>query len=234
MNHKYRITLLLFFTITNSYCQNLIKNPSFEDSATGKYWHDILEYCNLLGAGSVDICYKGNITEDPSAIQFAPKNGKNCLSISLFEIEIHTSDYITNDISPLKKDIKYDFSFYITPDDSCGYYVKNIDVLFCSATYLKQNLSCIQPQKIYVGPTLSFDISDFKNDGQQGKWIKLSGSFIATGKENVMVIGNFTDDKKYKYYFKRDLGYKTTKKFRVDNFGGAEYFVDDFLLTENE
>jgi hypothetical protein len=230
MNIKYYLLAILTFSFTVlTHAQNHILNPGFEDSTPDKHWTTSYTYCNY--PENMNVCSKAAPYNNVAAINFDPIDGKNCISINLFGIEVHWSDYLINNIIPLQKGAQYAFSFYITPDDSCGYYVKNIDALFCNSKYLKQNISCTQPQKIYVEPTLSFDISGFKKNGQEGKWIKLSGTFIAGGNENILVIGNFTDDKKYKYYFKRDLSYKTTKQFRIENFGGADYYLDNFSLT---
>lgn len=233
MKIKYYLFTHVLFTITAfTQAQNLIQNPSFEDSILDKHWVTSLKYCNY--PETISTCSRTPAYDNGAIINFDPIDGKNCVSVNLFSIEVHWSDYLINNIIPLQKGIKYDFSFYISPDDSCGYYVKNIDVLFCNSKYLKQNTSCIQPQKIYVEPTLSFDISNFKKNGREGKWSQLSGTFVANGNEDIMVIGNFTNDKKYKYYFKRELSYKTTRQFRIENFGGAEYYLDNFSLKTIE
>jgi hypothetical protein len=83
-------------------------------------------------------------------------------------------------------------------------------------------------------PTLSFDISQFKNNGKQGNWIKLSGNFIAKGNENVLVIGNFSNPKMELYFRKRILNYKTDKQFKKENFGGANYYLDSFSLVHDK
>jgi hypothetical protein len=47
-----------------------------------------------------------------------------------FSFAIKGSDYFLTRFGVLKKGDKYSFSVYISPDDSCGYSVNNIDILF--------------------------------------------------------------------------------------------------------
>ena len=212
------------------FAQNLIINPSFEDSVPLNNWSSHFRYCKLNQP--VPLCT--NLAKPTSSeyISFHAQDGNNCIAISLFFMDIKESDYIISDIQTLEKGKNYSLSFYISPDDSSGLYTKNLDVLFCSTKYLKQNISCLMPQKIFVKPTLTFDISTYKKDGNEGIWTKLNADFIATGIENVMVIGNFSDPQREKYYGKKVLSYKTTKKFRSEHFGGAEYYLDNFSLVE--
>lgn len=225
--------LIISILITNVlFAQNLIQNPSFEDSVPLRNWESHFRYCQIHHP--IAVC--SNLAKPSSAeyISFPAQDGKNCIAIGLYFMEVKGSDYVVNDIKQLEKGRKYSLSFFISPDDSTGLYVKNIDVLFCNSKYLKQSISCLQPQKIYLQPTMSFNISAYEKDGFEGKWTKLSGDFIATGNENIMVLGNFSNPKTNRYYGKRHLSYRTTKKFRTDHFGGAEYYLDNFLLTCNE
>lgn len=227
---KFIILILNILLVNTVSAQNLIQNGSFEDSISLKNWYSHFRYCKVIHP--VALC--SNFADKLSSeyIPFSAQEGKNCIAISLYFIEIKGSDYVINDILPLEKGKKYSLTFFISSDDSSGLYAKNIDVLFCNSKYLKQNVSCLMPQKIYVQPTLSFDISYFNKDGFEGSWTKLTSDFIAQGNENIMVIGNFSNPKTKKIYGKKKISYKTTKKFRRNYFGEAGYFLDNFSLIE--
>jgi len=219
------------FIITKSYTQNLITNHSFEDTLAIGFWTTNMSACFN---SSVNICSKlkrqANNTEQ---INFDVIDSNNCVYLSLFQCHTGWSDYLINKGFKLENGKQYEFSFYITPSDSCGYYSKQIDVLFCSSNDLSKNLSCSTPGKIYLSPTRSFDISSFRQAGQEGKWIKLSCVFTAKGTENTLVVGRFFSDKKVrKIVSTRVLNYKPSKHFIAENFCSADYYLDNFSLVE--
>lgn len=231
MKKVFNFTICLF-VITKSYTQNLILNHSFEDSMSGVSW-----------TTSMGICYNSPLTICSSTengnnniehLNFNVVEGNSCVYLSLFQCHTGWSDYLINKGFKLEKGKKYEFSFYITPSDSCGYYSKQIDVVFCNIVNLKNNFSCATAGKIFLIPAVSFDISSFKRTDQEGKWVKLSYSFIAEGTENSFVIGRFFDQKKLrKIVTTRTITYKPTKSFVVEHFCGADYYLDNFSLLEN-
>lgn len=223
--------ICLFF-IFKCFSQNLIPNHSFEDSLTTISWTTSMGICYN---SPIIICRstEGNIN-DAEHINFNVIDGNSCVYLSLFQCHTGWSDYLINKGFKLEKGKQYEFSFYITPSDSCGYYSKQIDVVFCRIDNLTKDLSCATPGKIFLTPAISFDISSFKQTDQEGKWKKLSYSFIAEGTENSFVIGRFFDSKKVrKIVTTRILTYKPTKTFLVENFCGADYYLDNFKLVEN-
>ena len=217
------LALLISFVSYSGRTQNLISNSSFEDSSLHT-WSSPLSKCyNLLP----NICSR----TDPGAnlINFDAQNGKKCLYLSLFECYTAWSDFITQPIPKLIKGKKYQISFYITPDDSTGYFSKEIHFLACDSSYFYQNVSCVTSGKILLTPTLVFDISRFKKTGQQGNWSLISGEFVADGSENFISIGRFTKNGS-KNISTRIFHYKPSKQQLKEQFCAADYYLDNFSL----
>jgi hypothetical protein len=234
MNIKktFPIALCLGICISSS-AQNLIRNPGFED--TGKaylFWSSPMRNC--YGAPLL-ICHHRGEDRFFEKIPFSSKEGNNCATLSLFQCVTAWSDYLTNPIVPLKKGATYEFSFYITPSDSCLYFSRNIDVLFCNASFFSKEYECATNGKIKTAPTLIFDIATFKITGQEGKWLKLSGSFTAKGDEDMMVIGSFfRKGKTARNASTRIFHYRPNKKLRKTLQCSADYYVDDFSLIKRD
>lgn len=219
------------FIITKSYSQNLILNHSFEDTLATSFWTTNMGICFN---SPVNICNKlkeGAINTEQ--IRFDVIDSNNCAYLSLFQCHTGWSDYLINKGFKLEEGRQYEFSFYITPSDSCGYYSKQIDILFCNIADLSNSFSCSTPGKIFLTPSTSFDISSFKQTGQEGKWIKLNYVFVAKGTENTLVVGRFFSNKKVrKIVSTRVLSYKPSKQLLLENFCSADYYLDNFSLVE--
>jgi hypothetical protein len=230
MNKIFSITVCLAICL-GSRSQNLIRNPSFEDTGkTSLFWSSPERNC--FGAPLI-ICHNGGEDSFFEKIPFSCKEGNNCAMLSLFQCVTAWSDYLTNPIAPLKKGAAYEFSFYITPSDSCLYFSRRIDVLFCNASFFSKEYECATNGKIKTVPTLSFDIATFKITGQEGKWLKLSSNFTAKGDEDMMVIGSFfRKGKTARNASTRIFNYKPNKKERKTLQCSADYYVDDFSLIE--
>lgn len=219
------------FIVGKSYSQNLIFNHSFEDTLAASFWSTNMGICYN---SPVNICnnLKGE-SIDREQIHFDVIDGNNCVYLSLFQCHTGSSDYIISKGFKLEEGKHYDFSFYITPSDSCGYYSKQIDILFCNIADLYSNLSCTTPGKIFLTPSTSFDISSFKQTGHEGKWKKLSYSFVAKGNENTLIIGRFFSNKKVRKIVSTWVfNTKHSKQFLLENFCSADYYLDNFYLVE--
>jgi hypothetical protein len=223
---KLFLTLLIGFVPYSCKTQNLISNSSFEDSLINT-WSSPLSKCYN---GVLNICSK---TEVRNHIDFDVQSGKNCLYLSLFQCYTSWSDFITQPVPRLIKGKKYQISFYITPNDSTGYYSKEIHFLACDSNCFYRNIACEAYGKISLTPTLIFDISRFKETGQQGKWLLISGEFIADGSENFIAIGRFTK-KGEKKISTRIFHYKPSKKQIKEQFCAADYYLDNFSLILND
>lgn len=228
---KKRLCFIFYFLlIIKCYSQNLITNPSFEDTNPTNFWSTSMGICFN---SPVNICYKTDNYNDVNHIGFNAYDGKNCAYLSLFQCKTQWSDYLINKITRLEKGKKYEISFFITPSDSCRYYAQDIDLIFCNSNSLSKNISCLTPGKIFMEPTLSFDISTFKKTGQEGAWIKFSNTFIASGGEDLMVVGGFFKEGKRRNNFTRTFNYRPTKRV-LQNFCGADYYLDSFSLVEKK
>ena len=220
---KIFLTLLISFASYSGKTQNLILNSNFEDSLLNAWSSPVSKCYNLLP----NVCSRTDLGDN--LINFDAQDGKKCLYLSLFQCYTAWSDFITQPILKLIKGRKYQISFYITPDDSTGYFSKEIHFLACDSTYFYQNLECSTSGKILLTPTLIFDISRFKRTGQQGNWSLISGEFIANGDENFIAIGRFTK-KGDKNISTRIFHYKPSRKQIKEQFCGADYYLDNFSL----
>jgi hypothetical protein len=229
------LLLVLFcnLQVINSDAQNLIPNGSFEDSIETNQWFTSFKYCKLPWDVALFKRIDNSVWDEEGYEYkgFVPFDGNNCISIQLFVTENHFSQYIIVSIPPLHIGKTYNLTFNITASDSCGYAVDNIDALFCNSKYLKQNISCLSPQKIYVSPTLSFNIAELKKQNSEGNWLRMEASFVANGDENLLAIGNFSNDKKEKYWSKRKIGFKRTYEFNHSLKAAANYYLDNFALV---
>ena len=221
---KLFLTLFFGFISYLGKTQNLVSNSSFEDS-TVNVWSSPLSKCYNIPP---NICSRTDLNGND--ICFDAQNGKKFLYLSLFQCYTSWSDFITQPIPRLIKGKKYKISFYITPDDSTGYFSKELHFLACDSIYFYQNVSCITNGKISLTPTLIFDISNFKQTGQQGKWSLISSEFIADGSENFIVLGRFAK-KKDKNISTRIFHYKPSRQQIKEKFCAADYYLDNFSLT---
>lgn len=182
--------LFLLFTYLFANAQNLVPNPSFEDtvSCTGP-WN-----CSC----TLEIAYPwfnpNTATSDFISIYFNcgdhyynqnPRTGSAYAGI--FGWLVQTREYLEVKLdSSLQQGIKYCLSFYISRNEGCSGATDKIGAYFSNDSLLSNSPYNIpvQPQ---IETTAGVLISDTMN------WIQISGEFIAQGGESFLTIGNFRD-----------------------------------------
>jgi hypothetical protein len=94
---------------------------------------------------------------------------------------------------------KYNFELYVSLADSFWYATRSLSVLFCSNSKCGEIVQCSQPGQEFNYPLFrTLFVPQWNYDGpylndKQG-WTKISGSYIADGTEENMIIGNFCGD----------------------------------------
>lgn len=203
---------------------NLVPNPSFEDTLgcpttlaslyKTTYWTsptwgspDYFNTCNTGNAG---------VPNNLFGKQFA-FGGNAYIGISIYDLSITSSyrEYIQVKLQQtLTSGNKYWVSFYVSLADSNDYAIKEIGAYFSDIEVNKSmdtTLSFI-PQIQYNASVISDKIN----------WTKISGSFIATGNENYLLIGNFNRK-------------QTTTAIKVSNSNAAySYYYMDNICVSND
>ncbi len=117
-----------------------------------------------------------------------PYQGSNYAGLTLYwNSQSNYREYIAVRLSQiLLQDAKYCFSMYFSLGDSCVYSCDNIYLGLSNDTigFYSQNI---------INPTTVYKL-DYKDNFSTLNWIKAESSFIATGTEEYIIIGNFNND----------------------------------------
>jgi len=95
-------------------------------------------------------------------------------------------------LSPLVGGKKYYVTFYVSLADTCMFACNNIGAYLSDSTLVYQNTG-IGKVKSYLQPQISNDTAHNPLTDEVN-WMKISGSFVAAGGEQYIIIGNFVDD----------------------------------------
>ena len=224
--------------------QNLVNNPSFEDfdacplefgglEKVVPSWHqptdgstDYFNSCstemstakNFMGGQSA---YDGNGYAGMYA--YAPKDYREYLTAEFKE--------------PLKRSQKYVFSFQISLAEESQYGVNEFGILFTTKPLdlnTKQHLS-INPMTRKKGFNYTI-IRSHKYFADKQGWTEVSGTYIATGGEGFMTIGNFNANKNTRL-LESGTNLKKVAYYYVDMFAmkplKSEYKLDEVYVLEN-
>ena len=228
----------LLFLCRNSEAQNLIPNPSFEDTS-GVYcgiftvadFNSSINYWHTPSQGTPDIystvinqscwnhqpnsSYGGPICLKGSQ---APRTGNVFVGLGCYSIPgLNQREYIQSALtSPLIPGEFYNVEFYASLADYCEKFVDKLGAYFSDQPIAGGN---DQPLAFIPQISTAIYISDTSD------WIKISGTFQATSALNYITIGNFYDD-------------STTPT--LPNPGssggpgcyGAYYYIDDVSVSE--
>ena len=197
---KYRyilLTIILGITASSNYAQNLIPNYSFEVYDTCPYsagqiyyalpWtdpsnatSDYYNSCNLGGAG-----VPNNFAGNENA-----KDGNAYAGLAMY-VDPSGTEYREYIQVPLSSSLVasecYRVIFYVSVTDEVKYGITNLGVYF-STTPVTTCLQCIMP---YTPQINHFNPSGI---GNSSGWTKIEGTFIASGGEQYLTLGNFNDD----------------------------------------
>jgi len=177
---------------------NLVPNPSFEEfyscppqpCGTGSLTYCKEWFSEYGGGGSSDY-FNSIFTSCYNSVQMIniqhPKTGEAFAGICVYLNPLNTNNYrefLEIELKEnLKQDKRYCGQYYVSLINPCTYAIENIDMFFSkNANYRNDiNLLTLKPQiKNNKGI-----ISDTLN------WVKINGSYIASGSEKFITLGNF-------------------------------------------
>lgn len=198
--------LFLLFSI-QIFSQNLVLNPSFENTKRcsyyiGRFNENIIDWSTPT-FGTTDLfnpCSKKNtgIPDNYNGKQY-PKNGKNYSGIYVHS-ENNYREYIQAQLSQeLKKDTKYTISFYVNLAEKSDFAIKSIDFLLTENklnTTLSRELSNKQLKKLNIENFTLYKIDTNQFYDNKSGWTLITMEFVAEGYENFLIIGNFNKNSK--------------------------------------
>jgi gliding motility-associated-like protein len=210
-----------FIYLLNSAQINFVRNPSFEkvDLCGGSFYiSNALNWDSLKAGGgggnSMIDCSNTNILNQ------LPRSGRGYAGLSYFKnspASVSWRSYIQSQlIKKLDKNKKYCVTHYANLLNRSQYAIDELGLYFDSgavATILPAREAVVNPQ---VKSPVGIFYSDTLN------WMKVQGTFIATGTENYLTLGNFKSyaSATYSLVYPSSIGMV------------AEYYIDDVSVIE--
>lgn len=205
--------------------QNLVKNPSFEHykncpKQLGNLKHDLIDW-DTPTLGSTDYFH------GCSQAMGTPKNfngeqpadfGEGYVGLYLYAPDNYREYLQAHLTETLKKGDKYVLSFYVSLAERSDFAIKEFGVCFSEnpiEVETRKVLSRRYLSKVSGDVSNYFEIkySEYYSDNEA--WVKVEKEFVANGKENFLIIGNFKDNKKTQ-------NFKTKRKAKQ----GSYYYLD--------
>lgn len=190
------LAIILFFMFATSYiqAQNLVPNPSFEDTVSCPI-NGNLNNVNLWvnpNSATPDyfhICTFGNfgVPVNGYGNQSARTGNAYAGVISIMNISGYREYLQVQLTSPLSAGVKYCVEFYVMAADSSTYSINNIGAYLSNVP-----ISSPSSNEFTVTPQIENQISSPIN--QPNVWQLVTDSFIATGGEQYITIGNFNNN----------------------------------------
>tara|TARA_R110002051_G_scaffold319378_1_gene403349 strand:- start:1340 stop:2431 length:1092 start_codon:yes stop_codon:yes gene_type:complete len=235
MFHRIRPLLIIILLLKFPLClgQNLIKNPSFEINAEcpkrmGNFNID-LPFWSTPTRGTTDYfnsCSSLMGVNDNFKGTQKPFHGKGYAGFYVIAPEDYR-EYIQAEISStLEKGKKYRVSFYVSLAEKSDYAIRDLGVLFAEKKISLNNKNYLSKTQIYTIEDNSFNFQEIRGSNflsNDKKWVKLSKEFIAEGKENFMILGNFDNNASPRRI-------DTKKDLKI----GAYYYIDMVSLIGAE
>lgn len=208
MRNIYLSACVLFFG-TAIQAQNLVVNPSFEQTASncGNFggegfrsdldatWNnansnvpgdscsspDLFAPCNTVFGISVT-----GVPNNELGWQ-QPRTGDRYVGLITYSLGSNYREYIQGRTSaPLVAGQQYCVSMFVSKGDKVPYATNNMGVYFSNNEYLRD--ACVDGSLIPVTPHLNYTCSPITDTLN---WVRLQWNYVATGGEQFFVIGNF-------------------------------------------
>jgi len=174
--------------------QNLVPNPSFEDTVSCSGSGDIneLEFWvnpTLSTPDFLSSCANGNFNVPTNAYgNQSARTGNSYVGLVTIMNASGSREYIQVQLtSPLDAGTEYCVEFYVCTSDSSTYSVNNIGAFLSTNAISSSNGTELICTPQIVNPTSS-------PLNQLNTWQLVSDSFIATGGEEYLTIGNFNNN----------------------------------------
>ena len=224
-----KIFIVIFlFLVTKTNAQNLVLNPSFEDTiaCTGtyamqcKYWYWATYGSPDYFSEQPDIfCGTSPVPLSNVGFQYARTGiayvGLAPFFTTIFPSYVNRREYIGGILSDtLKQGHEYCISFYVSVADGMKYVIDGMGLYLSvdsAVDYtINTNLSFI-PQISNPSGNIIYDTLN---------WVQISGTYIANGGEKYLTIGNFKDDA------------NTMIDSTSSTANSAYYFIDDVSVID--
>jgi hypothetical protein len=240
---KKNFTYLLFMLMSVfASAQNLVVNPSFEQTAStcGNFggedffndlngsWNnasnnalgdscsspDLFSACNTLFGNPTP-------TNMPSAVlgyQYS-RTGTHHAGIITHEALSEYREYIQGrTTSPLQAGTAYCVSMYVSLGDNSSFATDNMGIYFTNSEYLRDPCPGTSSSLINVTPQLNYDCAPITDASDN--WVRLEWNYVATGGEQYFTVGNFFNNANTNI---ANLPFNLTNPY-------AYYFIDDVSI----
>ncbi len=219
---KFLATFILLFIVNIVFSQNLIPNPSFEDTIQCPDFHGQIDrtlYWYSPSNGTPDLLhtcssnYDVTIPSNANGYQY-PNQGDAYIGLRVYAGPINTIliEYIQVELTnQLEKNKEYLVEFYVSLADSSMWAVNNIGVYFSDNPFFIGTESYLNYIPQIINPS-SNPLIDTMN------WLLISDIYVAEGGEKYLTIGNFSDN----------LNSDTV--FMGGPWGQAYYYLDDVSI----
>jgi len=231
-----KLFLFLFFIFSNNnisvFAQviNLVPNASFEEftQCPTNGWGEIYlaePWTAGLSASTGSSDYINTCSLDIAIISILqvqlPKTGNAYARIDLFENPTSNyREYIETKLkNSLESNKKYCGEFYISFPDYGSYASANIGMYFSQTEVIQTSLTAPLPYIPQIKNTKGI-LKDTIN------WMKVNGSFIASGGEQYLVIGNFDSSQYVNYII---VGSNTNSIYSIDDVSVCECSFEHIL-----
>ncbi|MCZ8091637.1 T9SS type A sorting domain-containing protein [Flavobacterium sp.] len=219
---------LLFFILMGFgiNAQNLVSNPSFEiksacpvnpaDLSSLASWYPMQahygtpDYFNSCGSSFVGV--PSNTFGNQSAFDGNAYIGISTYSYGYSSYREYIQNYLT---SPMVAGQSYTVSFYVSCADNSRYSSNNIGAVFTQG-FLYGNWNY---DSLNITPNINYSTPITDTSG----WTLISGTYIATGNEQFLTIGNFYDDNSTQIVNINPIG----------STGAAYYYIDQVSVTQS-
>jgi hypothetical protein len=196
--------------------QNLVLNSGIDNYITcpgfGQFSNTYINNWNKPSIASTDY-YNTNCTGIQPVNQ-TPHSGEGYFGIIAYNYSGEYREYATGQLSsPLVAGTLYRIEFYVSLHDN---YIQAVHEL---GAYLSATAPGPFSNTLHIAVTPQVENTTLL--GSTTSWMQVTGTFVATGGEQYITIGNFNDD-------------ANTTLLQVGNVGsfGAYYFVDDVSVLE--
>ena len=198
------LIIIICFIASKTNAQNLVLNPSFEDTIACPTTTAIpmqCEYWYTANIGSPDyfseqpdiFCGTSPVPLSNAGYQYARTGiayvGLGTFVSSIFPNGINRREYIGGELSDtLKQGHEYCVSFYISVAEELKYVTDGIGLYLSIDSAVDYTINTNLPFVPQISNPSGNIIYDTLN------WVQISGTYIANGGEKYFTIGNFKDD----------------------------------------
>ena len=188
---KITLNIILLFTLFQSTAQNLVPNPSFEFFISPPDFLSELDKAtpwfspNYASPDLFCTC-STNLGTAPSNVfgTELPHSGQSYAGLSTFEIQDWREYISVQLLDTLEFGIKYWASFYVSLADNSKYSMNKIGAFFSGNQFQQTTTSTI-----IASPQILNDSTNSLSN--KNGWTLIKSSFIASGGEKYINIGNF-------------------------------------------